>query len=100
MLLHSMHPSKIPTAAWSPTSIGRPPAFTANQHTTKRQNYASYDYGHEIEMTDNTTFQLARRERHQLLFDGAGHPTHLLSGVTVRGSKADFSFTAMQPLNS
>ena len=97
MLLHSMHPSKIPTTAWSPNGIDWTPAFVANQHTSKGQTYASY--GHEIEMTDNTTFQLARRERHQLLLDGEGRPTHLLNGVTIGGSKADFSFTAIQPLN-
>lgn len=97
MLLHSMHPTKICTTAWSPDGINWTPAFTANLNTTLGETYPSYS--HTFELTNGKTFKAGRRERHQLAFDTDGTPTHLLNGIGDVEGKADFTFTSIQPLN-
>jgi len=98
MLLHAMHPTKIPTTAWSPNGLDWTPAFVADLHTPLSATYPSFP--HSLAVTGGSTVQLARRERHQLLLNPAGPntpPGWLFNGVTTPGT-ADFSFTAVQAI--
>ncbi len=41
---------------------------------------------------------LGRRERHQVLFDEAGVPTHLFNGAQLQNATGDGTFTSVQPI--
>ena len=41
---------------------------------------------------------LARRERHQLLFDASGAPSHLFNGAMLLHAAGDATFTSVQPI--
>ena len=97
MLLHSMHPGKIGTTAWSEDGITWTPAFVANKNATPGETYPSFS--HTFALQGGGMFKASRRERHQLAFDSKGQPTHLLNGVVPEGM-GDFSFTSVQPLNT
>ena len=53
-----------------------------------------------VELTNGTVVSLARRERPNLIFDGQGVPTHLVSSAAWGGAAArgDATFTFIQPL--
>ena len=100
MLLHSMHPHKVPTTAWSPNGIDWTPAFVANMSTTEGETYPSFPsvITLAVKCGDESVVKLRRRERHQVLVDAKGIPTHLFNGVEPSPSDLDFSYTAVQPL--
>lgn len=99
MILHAMHPHKVPTTAWSENGLDWTPAFLADLNCTTGMTYPSF--GHIIPMINGTTFESARRERHQILIGADGTPTHLFNGVTTRISELhDFSFTSVQPIKN
>ena len=101
MLLHSMHPHKVPTTAWSTNGIDWIPAFVANMSTTEGETYPSFPSAIALTQKcngDESVVDLGRRERHQVLVDAKGIPTHLFNGVEPSPTDLDFSFTAVQPI--
>jgi hypothetical protein len=60
-------------------------------------------YNNNVSLTDGSSWALGRRERPKLIFDADGNPTHLVNGVTLRGTAngckdGDHSFTFVQPI--
>jgi hypothetical protein len=96
MLLHSMHPHKLPTTAWSADGIHWTPAFVADSSCTEGEMYPSF--GYDIALANGSApFKARRRERHQVLVGAAtGVPMYLFNGV--EDGDGDFSFTAGQPI--
>lgn len=96
MLLHSMHPHKYPTTAWSLDGIEWTAAFAANLNATEADAYASFPL--RIDMKNGSSLPLHRRERHQLLLNADGQPAWIFNGVGLTTANADFTFTAVQPI--
>ena len=86
--LHTLNAS-IPICAdgleWTPLGFAGPP---------NPQPIAAF--GYTVELTNGSTVELDRRERHQLLFDDKGEPVALFNGV-IRSGDGDKSFTLAQP---
>ena len=70
---------------WTPLGFAGPP---------NPQPIAAF--GYTLELTNGSTVELDRRERHQLLFDDKGEPVALFNGVTLPDG-TDKSFTIAQP---
>ena len=52
-----------------------------------------------IDLAGGGSLQLSRRERHQVLFDAAGAPSHLFNGAMAAGQgSSDHTFTSVQPI--
>ena len=51
-----------------------------------------------IALAGGGAVELARRERHQVLFNAAGSPIHLYNGAMGAGSPNDHTFTVGQPI--
>merc|ERR1712039_516270 len=94
MIVHSMHPHKIPTVAWSPDGINWIPNGYAGPD--RGEPVPRQSFSHTIELESGSSLQLARRERHQVLVDPVTRePLALYNGATLPG-KGDYSFTAVQ----
>lgn len=94
MLLHTMHPHKTATTAWSPDGINWTPNGYAGPD--RGDPVPRQTFSHSISLESGEVVELARRERHQVLVDHAtGAPVALYNGVTLKGG-GDYSFTAVQ----
>ncbi len=59
-------------------------------------------YNGTIETDDGDAIECSKRERPSLILDSAGAPAYLVTGCTTAakfGPFADYSFTAVQPIN-
>ena len=92
MLLHSMHPHKIPTTAWSKDGIDWiPNGFSGPPHPQPRASFNSSTFA----LKGGGTMTVKRRERHQPIFKD-GKLVGLCNGVTT--GRGDYSFTACVPV--
>ena len=93
MLLHAMHPHKVPTTAWSEDGLEWTPSGFAGPPEPAPE--AAFDS--TIALVGGGVLQTARRERHQPIFDAGGQMVGLCNGVTLEG-EGDHSFTACVPV--
>eukprot|EP01084_Bolivina_argentea_P309776 535870_1 len=56
-------------------------------------------FPHYFTLLNGTQVNVARRERHQLLFDSNGWPSYLFNGITPENDPNLFSYTGVQPIN-
>lgn len=82
------------------------PSYSGHFHTAASADGLSWIvdasavvFNASIPLVDGSVLQLTRRERHQVLFDARGAPSHLFNGVMApQGAGGDASFTAVQPI--
>lgn len=97
MLLHSMLPHKIGTTAWSPDGLN----WTPNGFGGPPNPNPLESFPHTIALEGGGSKSLARRERHQLLFNKQGWPVALFNGVTSSSeARPDRCWTAVQPIKA
>ena len=84
------------------------PSYIGHWHTAYSKNGLDWNvanlteaFNQTITLANGSFVTVGRRERHQLLFDSDGRPTHLFNGVTLGSNDNDeFSFTSVQPINT
>ena len=82
------------------------PQYAGHWHTAFSPNglenwtvaASSMAFDGDIALAGGGSLQLSRRERHQVLFDASGAPSHLFNGAMALAQSSDHTFTSVQPI--
>ena len=98
MLLHAMHPRKMPTTAWSKNGLDwTPNGFAGPPNPAARPSFNS-SIALAAGAGQPRVLHVHRRERHQPIFSNEGELIGLCNGVTT--GELDYSFTACVPIQT